>query len=116
MERQRGIGFLGVFFLLVLLIIGAIIGMKLVPAYIEFFSVKRIIKAMKSEIEGASVRDIKAAFDRRASTDYITSVKGADLDISKAGGKVVVTAAYEVRIPLFANISVVLDFNTSTSE
>jgi Domain of unknown function (DUF4845) len=116
MERQRGIGFLGVFFVLVLIVVVAIIGMKLVPAYIEFFSVKRIVKAMKGEIQGASVREIKAAFDRRVTTDYITSVKGEDLDISKSGGTVVVTANYEVRIPLFANISVVLDFNTSTAE
>jgi Domain of unknown function (DUF4845) len=116
MMRQRGIGFLGIFLILVLVVIGAIIGMKLVPAYIEFFSVQRILRGMKQEIEGASVKDIRAAFDRRATTDYISSVKGGDLDVSKEGGRVVVTAAYEVRIPLFANISVVLDFNASTTK
>ena len=40
MKRQRGMGFAGVLVLLVGIIFLAIIGMKMVPAYLEFIAIK----------------------------------------------------------------------------
>ena len=112
MRRQRGMGFAGVLVLLIAIVFVAIIGMKLVPAYIEYFTIKNAVTAItqSGELRNATVADVRKAFDRRANVDDITAVRPADLEITKEGDEVVVAFAYEKRIPLFYNISVLIDF------
>jgi hypothetical protein len=55
------------------------------------------------------------AFDKRSQIDDITAIRGKDLDIAKNGGSVTISAAYEKKVPLFANISVVIDFEAASS-
>lgn len=115
-KRQQGLGFAGVIFLLIGIVFVAIIGMKLVPAYIEYFTIKKAITGMtqSGELRGASVADVRKAFDRRTAIDDITAVTPADLEITKDGNDVVISFAYEKRIKLFYNISVLIDFAGSS--
>ena len=112
MRRQRGMGFAGVLVLLIAIVFVAIIGMKLVPAYIEYFTIKSAVTAItqSGELRSATVADVRKAFDRRANIDDITAVRPGDLEITKDGNEIVVAFAYEKRIPLFYNISVLIDF------
>ena len=116
MHKQRGIGALGVFTLLVLGVASAIILLKAIPPYLEFFSIKNAISALKSDAKSGDVREIKKKFDARATIDDIKSITGDDLEISKEGGEVVVSASYQKVVPLFANISLLIDFEASTQE
>jgi hypothetical protein len=118
MKRQQGMGFAGVLLLLIAIVFVAIIGMKLVPAYIEYFSIKNAVTSLtqSGELRGATVADVRKAFDRRLTIDYnITAIKPEDLEITKDGNEVVIAFAYEKRIPLFYNISVVIDFAGSSN-
>ena len=115
-KRQQGLGFAGVIILLIAIVFIAIIGMKLVPAYIEYFTIKKAITGMtqSGELRGGSVADVRKAFDRRAAVDDITALRPEDLEISKEGTEIVVSFAYEKRVPLFYNISVLIDFAGSS--
>lgn len=115
-QRQQGLGFAGVLVLLVGIIFVAIIGMKLVPAYIEYYTIKKAVTSMtqSGELRGASVADVRRAFDRRTAVDDISSVRPEDLEITKEGNEIVISFAYEKRIPLFYNISVLIDFAGSS--
>jgi len=115
-KRQQGLGFAGVIILLIAIVFIAIIGMKLVPAYIEYFTIKKAITGMtqSGELRGGSVADVRKAFDRRAAVDDITALRPEDLEITKEGNEIVVSFAYEKRVPLFYNISVLIDFAGSS--
>jgi hypothetical protein len=115
-QRQRGLGFFGVLVLLIAIVFVAIVGMKLVPAYIEFYTIKKAVTGMtqSGELRGATVADVRRAFDRRAAVDDITALRPEDLEITKEGNDIVVSFAYEKRIPLFYNISVLIDFAGSS--
>jgi len=115
-KRQQGLGFAGVIILLIAIVFIAIIGMKLVPAYIEYFTIKKAITGMtqSGELRGGSVAEVRKAFDRRAAVDDITALRPEDLEISKEGNEIVVSFAYEKRVPLFYNISVLIDFAGSS--
>jgi hypothetical protein len=115
-QRQRGLGFVGLLVLLIAIVFLAIIGMKLVPAYIEYFTIKKAVTGMaqRGELRGGSVADVRKAFDRRAAVDDITAISPADLEITKDGNEIVISFAYEKRIPLFYNISVLIDFAGSS--
>jgi hypothetical protein len=92
----------------------AIIGFKVLPAYIEYFTIKRVITdlANGTEVRGGAVRDVQAAFDRRAQIDNITSIRGSDLEVVKQGsGGFEVIASYSVQVPLFGNVNACIDFN-----
>ena len=61
MNKQRGMGMLGVLIIVVLVVAGVIVSMKAIPAYLEFFAVKRAVSALKSEADGVSVKAIRTS-------------------------------------------------------
>jgi len=115
-NAQRGISFPVVFIFAVILALAAVGAMKIGPAYGDFLTAKKAIVAVAaSEGRSGSVSEIRKAFDRRSAIDNITVVTPGELEISKDGGEVVISFAYTTKIPLFSNVSVVIDFAASTA-
>jgi hypothetical protein len=102
--------------LLVGIVFLAIVGMKVVPAYIEFFTIKKAVAAITQggQLRNATVADVRKAFELRQNIDDFSSVGPKDLEITKDGNEIVVSFAYEKRIPLFSNISLLIDFAGSS--
>ena len=117
-SKQQGITFIGLVLVIAVVVFLAIIVMKVVPAYIEFSSVKNAIKFIAKDAAFASMskKEIANAFDKSASTGYITVIKGADLIIEKNATGNVVTADYQVTLPIVANASILLDFNATSAK
>jgi hypothetical protein len=115
LKKQTGATLMGMLFIGILLVFVALIGMKLFPAYQQYFSVKTIIRAMKQEVGSMSKAEIIQSFDRRADIGYVTVITGKDLAIGKnANGETTVTAKYQVTTPILGNISALMDFEYST--
>lgn len=114
--QQRGLTMIGFLFVAVMLIIVAMLAMKLVPAYIEFFSVKKILATMgqESDLRSKTNADIRNDFIKRANVGYVTVVKPEDLSIDRRGGTPVVSAEYQFRTKLAGNVSLVVDFSASS--
>lgn len=117
MHKQRGVSMFGFMLVAIVVIMFAMLAMKLVPAYIEFFSVKKILNAMgqDGEVKSMSNADIRTSFTKRADVGYVTVVKPADLNIERSGGNLVISTEYEYRTPLVANISLIVDFKASSN-
>ena len=60
--------------------------------------------------------EMRKFFNERAEIDDISSVNGNDLEIDNEEGKIVLGVAYSVKTPLFANISLYIDFNESSGK
>lgn len=114
--RQRGLTMFGFLFVAVLLVFAAMLAMKLVPAYIEFFSVKKVLATMgqESDIRSKSNAEIRDDFGRRAGVAYVTVVNPEDLSIDRRGGVPVISVDYAFRTKLVGNISLVVDFSASS--
>lgn len=114
-NKQRGVSFSGFLAVAVILIFVAIGGMKILPAYIENNEIKGIFDtiARDPEMQGAQVKDVREAFAKRAMMNNIKVVSAADIEVSKEGGKLSLSVSYAVKIPLIANATLVLEFNTS---
>jgi len=114
--RQLGVSLMGLIAAAVVLIFCALLGMKLVPSYLEYNAVKKALSGIAADTRGrnTSVGDIRRAFENRSAIDDIDSVKSSDLEIVKEGNDYVVSAAWRREIPLFANIGVYIDFAAST--
>ncbi|MGL5985984.1 MAG: DUF4845 domain-containing protein [Neisseriaceae bacterium] len=114
MHKQRGVSLMG------LLIIGSMVaflmllGFKLVPAYVEYFSLKKTLQSLAVEQKSAGPEEIRKAFERRATIDDITSVKGDDLDITKEKDSLVIAVSYDKIVPMFSNVSVLIKFDVAS--
>lgn len=115
--QQRGITFSGFIFGAVVLVFLAIMALKLIPAYLQAAEIKDIFEtiAHDPDMQKASLHDIKASFDRRASIDAITAIHADDIDISDDNGRPVLSASYGVKIPVAGNVSLYLDFHPSSA-
>lgn len=117
MHKQKGFTFWSLTFTVGTIAIVALLTMKLFPAYSEFFAIKKAINRLASEgnLSTMDKRDIQRAFERSSDIDDFHSIKPTDLEIKRnSAGETVVTADYEVVIPLVANVSALLTFHAST--
>jgi exopolysaccharide biosynthesis protein len=115
-SQQRGLSMIGFLFVAMVLVFIAMLAMKLVPAYIEYFSVKKILSTMgqESDLKSQSNADIRTSFSKRANVGYVTAVKPEDLTVDRSSGTPVISVDYEFRTKLVGNVSLVVDFSASS--
>jgi hypothetical protein len=112
MNRQRGVTFVGMVLIAGLIVFAAIIGLKLIPAYIEYATVVNHLReiARSPDARGASPRDIQNMFRKRAQIDAVEAVKPEDIEVEKEGDQVILRTAYSTKIKLFGNLNACIDF------
>lgn len=106
-SRQRGISFIGLLFVAVVLACVGVVVAQVIPTLIEY---QAINKAAAKAAEGSTVPEVRAIFDRAQAIDDFKSVSGKDLDVQKVGDKVVVSYAYDREIHLFGPAYLVLKY------
>ena len=117
MRKQRGISLSGTIFWLAILGFLGIMAAKLLPAYIEYFSVKKILAQLEAQgVTKGSVRDIRFGYEKLNAVEDVKSVRGDDLEITKSGGEAIISATWSVKVPLVQNISACLDFSATTEK
>lgn len=110
--RQRGMSFFGVVLIGVLAVAAFAIGGQSVPIFIEYMAVKKA--AAKAARDGNTVPEVRAAFDRAAAIDDISSIAGKDLEVTKRNDQIVVTFSYSREIPLAGPAYLVYRFHDSS--
>jgi hypothetical protein len=103
-------------FVSVLIIIVLLLGMKIVPVYVEYFAVQRNFRAMAEDPSLASARrpELLRAWSGRATVDNITAVQGSDITFERDGEQLVVSAEYSVKVPIYRHVSFCFDFQPSS--
>lgn len=111
MRHQRGLSFIALVIVLGVAGFFAYCGMKLFPAYSEFYSVKESMEALTQEpgIGNAAPKRIRDLLNRRFEISYVESVKPENVTITAKSG-VQLHVKYEVRRSLFYNLDFVAKF------
>ena len=108
-RSQRGFTLFGLLFWAIIVGFLALIGMRVLPALNEYFTIKRAIN--KITTEGSTVPEIRNAFERQKDIEYaITSISSKDLQITKENDKVVVSFAYDKEIELMTPVFLLIKF------
>lgn len=115
MKNQRGLALSGLLFWGIIICLVAVLGMKVAPEYLTYFKILKATKAVAASSSGKTVPEIRASFGKFMDVEHVSTISETDLDISKEGNDIVIAFAYERRIPLFYNVSLVIDFQGSTS-
>lgn len=115
---QAGLTLTGLILAGIVVALIAVVGMKVVPDVVEYGKIMSNIKALANDgsLKDASVSDVRKAFDRRANVDQIDVISAQDVDVTKDGGRLVLSFAYAKRIPLFGPVSLLIDFEGTTAK
>lgn len=116
-RAQRGVSLSGLLMAAVVIGVVAMLGVKVAPPVINYFKLVQAVKAVSKDpaTRGGTVADIRKAIQARFIVDNIDTVQPSDVDIGKDGNDVVLSFAYSQRIPLVGNVSLLIDFEGSSS-
>lgn len=112
--RQRGMTFLGI--LVIIIVVGAWVyaGIRLVPKYLEYVRVASTLEKVRDEFAsnpGSTEFMLRKAIERHFDIEMVTAIDSNDIEIKKEGGSFFLRANYEDTVPLVSNISFLLKFD-----
>ncbi len=113
-RKQSGMTMIGFLITMAVIILFIYCGMKIIPMYTEFYSVKQALAGMANEPDLASApKDkIRVLFKRRLDMSYANTVLKMDpLKIEATDNGYMLSVDYERREELIANLDVVGKFS-----
>jgi len=115
-ERQNGLTIMGFLLVAAVVVIFVVVGARMVPAYIEYWSVQKSLeKSLADQRDPGNTVELRKAFDRYLATDYIQSVRAADLEMTKENNVITASVAWTRILPLVANVSLYLEFEAKAT-
>lgn len=112
-RRQRGMTFIGLICILVL--VGAIgyAVVRLVPVYLNYMKLARTLESAATEFKGeaANLDGVRKSIDRHWAIEDITGIDQKDIEITKDDGGLTLHAVYDDTVPYLGNISLSVHFD-----
>jgi hypothetical protein len=113
-HRQTGLTIIGFLLVAAVVLAIAMIGFRVLPSYIEYFSVEKTLRqTLQNSRDGVTLAEFRRDFDLKASADYIDSVRGSDVDLTREGTELVASASWTNTLHLIGNVSLLLEFEAS---
>ena len=112
-RRQRGLTILGFLGVSAVVIIFALVAFRVLPSYIEYFTVQKALQQTLAESPNMTPQDIRRSLERRIAADYIDSVRASDVTVSKEGNQIIATLAWQKILHMVGNASILLEFEAS---
>ena len=116
-QRQRGLSIVGFIFVAIVAMVVVMVGFRMVPAYIEWYTVKKVMaNTLQTSKDGFTLYQFRRDFDLKAAADYIDSVRGSDIEVTKEGNQLVATANWQKVLHLVGNVSLLLEFEATATK
>jgi len=113
--RQRGLSMIGFLFVAAVVVTCVMIGFRVLPSYIEFYSVQKALQQALADAQDLTAAEVRKAFQKRADAGYIESVSGRDIEVVKSKNEVTASASWTRKLPMVANVSLLLEFEATAT-
>jgi hypothetical protein len=113
-KHERGVTLIGWLFLLLPIALIVYAGIRVTPVYLNYFRVVRSLEQLATDSRGESQINpvaLRASIEKRFDVEYVDHPAPKDIDIHRDGDHWVAVADYEDIAPLFANVSVLMQFH-----
>jgi hypothetical protein len=115
-RTQKGLSIIGFLFVAAVLVVVAMVGFRVTPAYIEYYSVQKALqRALDDAKDLNSAKEVQTAFQKYADSGYIESVAGTDVEVTKQGNEITAAVSWTRKLHLVANASLYLEFDAVAS-
>lgn len=117
LKQQQGATALGMLTIIAILGLGLYAVIRLLPVYLEYYSVVQSMEGVAAEAAGggASVDKLRFSLNRKWLIEDITTIKYDEIIIRKAGSGFEMTAEYRAEKPFIGNVSLVADFDKTVA-
>ena len=114
-NRQRGMTMLSWLIVLGVAIFFILIGIKMVPTYIENYSVKQVLANMENDrsVRKMSPQEMRKSFMKRLKINSVYEFDRDWMKITKQKNGNLITVDYEIRKPVAGNVAIVMTFSDS---
>jgi len=109
-KQQQGLTALG---WVLAFLVGGLIAMaavRLIPVYIQSFTVNSIMQSVASDVEYQDTRAVNRALRRQMQVNDVRVVDVSEFEVEEIDGRRYLTVEYEHRVPYLANIDFVVSF------
>jgi Domain of unknown function (DUF4845) len=116
-QRQRGMTFLGLLTIIIILGSAVYMGIRVVPVYLEYMEVARALQQVRDEHSAmdTSPQMIRNSLERRWDVEDIKGISWKDVEIKKTNEGFDVRAAYSVEKPFIANLYLLCKFDRAVT-
>ena len=114
-QRQRGMTFLGMVTILVILGAALYAGIRLVPVFLEYTKVARALEQVRDEHSAidTNAQMIRNSLERRWDVEDVKGIGWKEVEIKKSNEGFDVKAVYQVEQPFIANVYLLAKFDKS---
>jgi hypothetical protein len=113
--RQRGLTIIGFLLVAAVVVIFALVGFRVLPAYIEYYTVQKALEESLADQGNITPQDIRRSLERRINADYVDSVRASDVTVSKEGNQVVASLEWQKVLHMVGNASILLEFEATAT-
>jgi hypothetical protein len=112
-KRQQGLTFISLVFVLGLIAVFVLLGLKIGPIYLNHSKVVGALSDIKKtpDIEAQSEAAIRDSLNKRFNINYVDDVTQDDITVTRHGTYLKVAIEYEVVRKIAGNLSVLVEFN-----
>lgn len=115
-QGQRGLSIIGFLFVAAVVVVVALVGFRMIPAYIEWYTIQKALEAAVADAgNDPSLLNIRKAMERKLSADYADAVSAKDVNVVKNGNTITAQVAWQKVLPMVSNVSILIDFDASAS-
>ena len=116
-KTQAGLTILGFLLVAAVVIIFAMVGFRVVPSYVEYYSVKKSLDdTMRSgNADPSNMVAFRSELARRLQTSYVENVKANDAVVQRVGNQMTAELSWERRLHMFGNAYILLEFEVTSS-
>ena len=116
-NRQKGMTFIGLLFVLAMAGVIVYAGIRLAPLYLNYMKVARTMESVAAEVKGenpdpAAIRNL---IDRHFNIEDPSGVAVKDIEITRDDGGVQMHVAYDDSVPYVANVSLSVHFEKTVT-
>ena len=110
---QRGMTFIGLLCILVLVGFVGYAGVRLTPVYLNYMKLVRTLESAATEFKGEApnLDGVRKSIDRHWAIEDITGIDQKDIEITKDDAGLTLHAVYDDSVPYIGNVSLTAHFD-----
>ena len=113
-RKESGLSMLWFLFVVAVVLVVTVVGFRVLPAYIEYFSVQKALQQSLQDTRDLNATSaLRSAFQKKVDAGYIESVDGRDIEVRKVGNEFIANIVWTRKLHLVGNVSLLIEFDAT---
>lgn len=115
MHGQKGLTLISLLFMLMLAVTAAMVAFKVVPAYIQYYTVRDTLRNILASDVHQTNQAIRESFSKRLLVNYVDGITERDLIIEQDNNQIILTVPISRKEHFIDGVSICVDLEATAS-